>query len=229
MWQELEKRPWKKEQGQDWPKKKTHVQPKGQEVLPTPVYPSQWISKIAIPDGWTTVIHDTELRLCQISSQALLSVSPLAVTRSIVVKADYSWILHVNNHHVDPQNISLLVEVPPILDADSTASLLQTVCKLNTCAGNPDPKFINLAKSKKNGQFLSNKKEVVAYLDSGFCVLVDGQQYVSTVRCSNCQLLTDHVRCTYCVVYRSTLISMCYRLESTIPVLQVKKQTTGMF
>ena len=147
----------------------------------------------------------------------------MAVTRSIVVKADYSWILHVNNHHVDPQNISLLVEVPPILDADSTASLLQTVCKLNTCAGNPDPKFINLAKSKKNGQFLSNKKEVVAYLDSGFCVLVDGQQYVSTVRCSNCQLLTDHVRCTYCVVYRSTLISMCYRLEKCNSSITSKK------
>ena len=130
--------------------------------------------------------------------------------------------LHINNHHVDPQSISSFVEVPPLLDAISTTSLLQTVCSLNTCAGNPDPKFVTLAESKKNGQFLSIKQKVVAYLDSGFCLLVDGQQYASTVRCSNCHLLTDRVRCTNCGVYRSTLISMSYCFEKRNATIQSK-------
>ena len=154
-----------------------------------PVYPSQWLSHLTIiPDGWIALPHETELKLCQISSQTVLSVSPLAVTRSFVVRADYSWILHVNNHLVDPKLISSIQKIPSLLDATLTTTLLQPVCMLNTCVGNPDMKFTELAKSKKNGQFFSRKQKVVAYLDSGFCVLMDGQQDVSTVRCSNCHL-----------------------------------------
>ena len=164
---------WKKVHGKRskariGPRKKTHVKTLKQEDPPAPVYPSQWISHVSIPEDWTSVPHETELRLCQISSQDVPSVSPLAVTRSIVVKNDCSWMMDINNHFVDPQNISSFVEVPPLLDAVSTTSLLQTLCNLNTYAGNPDPKFIKLANSKKNGLFLSSKKEVVAYLDSGF-------------------------------------------------------------
>ena len=220
---------WKKGHGKRskakiGPRKKTHTIKQGDSDPPAPVYPSQWISSMSIPEGWTTLPHEIELRLCKISSQDMLSVSPLLVTRSLVIKADCSCLLHVNNHRVDLNNISLFVEVPPLsFDAILTTSLLQTVCNLNTCAGNPDPKFINLAKSKKNGQFLSSKKEVVAYLDSGFCVLMDGQQYVSTVRCSSCHLLTNHIRCTDCDVYRSTLISMCYRLEKRSTSILRKK------
>ena len=143
----------------------------------------------------------------------MLSVSPLAVTRSVVVRADYSWILHVNNHLVDPKLISSIQKIPSLLDATLTTTLLQTVCTLNTCVGNPDTKFTELAKSIKNGQFFLRKQKVVAYLDSGFCVLMDGQQYVSTVRCSNCHLLSDRYRCIECAVYRSTLVSMCFRSE----------------
>ena len=218
-------RSWKKGRGKRskakiGPKKKTHVK-EGDVHVPALLYPSQWLN-VSIPDGWNTIPHERELRLCQISSQALSSIPPLVVTRSIVVKADYSWMLHVNNHQVDPQNISSFVEVPPFLDASSTTSLLQAVCTLNTCVGNPDPKFIDLAKSKKNSQFLSSEKEVVAYLDSGFSVVVDGQQYASTVRCSSCHLLTDRLRCTNCGVYRSTLIAMSYRFEKRNTTVQSK-------
>ena len=215
MLQELEKGSWEEKQGKDWAQKKTHVKTLKQEDPPAPVYPSQWISHISIPEGWTSVLHETELRLCQISSQDVPSVSPLAVTRSIVVKVDCSWMMHINNHFVDPQNISLFVEVPPILD--------QTLCNLNTCAGNPDPKFVKLANSKKNGLFLSSKKEVVAYFGSGFCVSVDGQQYASTVHCSHCHLLTKGTRCVDCDVYRSTLTTMCYCFEKRSTSIQRKE------
>ena len=39
--------------------------------------------------------------------------------------------------------------------SETTVNLLQTVCSLNTCIGNPATKFTELGKSKKNGQFLS--------------------------------------------------------------------------
>ena len=219
---------WKKGRGKRSkasirPRKKTHLKTLKQEDPPAPVYPSQWISHVSIPEGRTSVSHETELRLCQISSQDVPSVSPLAVTCSIIVKNDCSWMMHINNHFVDPQNISFFVEVPPILDAVSTTSLLQTLCNLNTCAGNLDPKFIKLANSKKNGLFLLSKKEVVAYLDSGFCVSVDGQQYASTVCCSHCHLLTKGTRCVDCDVYRSTLTTMCYRFEKRSTSIQRKE------
>ncbi len=96
------------------PRKKTHVQRQKQIPSPVPVsapqvpadqLPSQWLSNILIPEGWISVSHGNELRLCQISSQDVQSIWPLAVTRSIVVKSDYSWMIHVNNHLVDSNNI----------------------------------------------------------------------------------------------------------------------------
>ena len=157
------------------------------------------------------VQHTMELKLCLITSQ---DESPLVVVRSIVVKADYSWLIHVNNHRVDPQNVSLLKDVPPLLDITSITNLLQAVHTLKTCAGNPDSKFTELARSKK-GQFLSADKKVVAYLDSGFRVVVDGQDHASTVRCSDCHLLTQYTRCVPCDVYRGTLKSMHYRFQKS--------------
>lgn len=216
-------RSWKKGHGKrskariGYKKKSRIVQepllPPDPPVQPTPVHPSQWLSNISLPNDWTAVGHETELRLCQISSQTMLCVSPLAVTRSLVVKADYSWILHVNNHLVDPQKIPSLSDFPSFVDAKATSDLLVAVCALNTCAGNPDPKFVTLAKSRKNAQFLSKKNEVVAYLDSGFCVLFDDQPFVSTVRCSSCPMLTDRSRCLVCGVYRNQLLTMSYRFE----------------
>ena len=66
----------------------------------------------------------------------------------------------------------------PLLDFASTTSLLQKdhVCSLNTCVSNPDTKIINLAKCKKNGQFLTPKQGVLAYLDAGPHVHIENQE-----------------------------------------------------
>ena len=107
------------------------------------------------------------------------------------------------------QNISLLKDVPPLLDAASITNLLQTLNSLKTCGGNPDPKY----RSKKGQQFLSVDKNLAAYIDNGFCIVLDGQQYASTVRFSGCHLLTDYTRCIPCDVYRGTLKSMYFRFQ----------------
>ena len=161
--------------------------------LPKPVHPSHWVPQVVVPEGWMNVFNENELKLCQISKQKVPNTPPLVVTRSLVVMSDQSWMLHVHSHHVNPTHISSLLETPSFLDPASTTLLLQAVCHLNTCVGNPDTRFTDLAMSKKNGRFLSSKKGIAAYLDTGFCISVGDQEYSSTVRCSSCHLLTDVV------------------------------------
>ena len=55
---------------------------------------------------------------------------------------------------------------PVELNSDSTTLLLSQLADLNTCMGNPEQKFTVLGEAKKNGHFLSVRKEVVAYVDS---------------------------------------------------------------
>ena len=59
-------------------------------------------------------------------------------------------------------------------NSESAAILLERVCQLNTCSGNPESRFVALGEAKKNRQFLSSTKDVVAYLDTGICVSADG-------------------------------------------------------
>ena len=190
------------------PKRKCHESTKN-TVPKAAVNPSQW-TDVVVPEGWINVSNETELRLCQISRQDIPNIPPLAITRSLVVKSDCSWMLHIHGHRVDPSHIPTYDDTP-FLDPTSTTTLLQKVGSLNTCVGNPDPKIINLAKRKKNGQFLSQKQDVVAYLDVGTCVSIEGQDYPSTVRCSSCNLLTDGIRCEDCTGYRKTLLTLCSR------------------
>ncbi len=168
---------------------------------------------MTIPHGWIVVPHHTELRLCQISWLELSNVSPPTVIRSLAVKADYSWVLHVNGHPVDPQKIQSLVDIPPLLDVTSAVHFLQCMSDLQTCVGNPDPRFVDLAKSKKNGHFLSRKNEIAAYLETGYSFLIDDQQYFNTVRTTSCHLSSPEIRCSECQGYRSIITAMTYRWE----------------
>ena len=93
------------------------------------------------------------------------------------------------------------------LTHDSATLLLSCLEELNTCNGNPEPKFISLGEAKKKGQLLSADKEVVAYIDSSACVSVGDQQYACTIRCTKCHLLTTEVRCSECALYRKNLLA----------------------
>lgn len=96
------------------------------------------------------------------------------------------------------------------------------MCSLKTCVGIPDLRFTDLTKGRTNAQLLSVNKVVTAYPDVGFCVLVDGQTYMSTVRCSRCHLLCSGHSCIQCTAYRSTLIAMSFRLEKSDNTVQKK-------
>lgn len=133
--------------------------------------------------------------------QDLTGASPLVVTYSLIVKQDHSWVLHVHGHLVDPVNVPSLQSFPSSLSSDLTSLLLHQLGDLHTCIGNPEEKYIALAESKKNRQFLSEEKGVVAYVDRSVCIVVGNQTYASTVRCSKCYILTSSMRCSVCATY----------------------------
>ncbi len=186
--------------------KKTNVSNK-------PVNPFPW-TNVVVPEGWINISTETKLRLCQISRQTLPNTAPLVVARSLIVKSDHSWMLHVHGHHADPLHIPGY-DITPVFDPTLTTSLLQKVERLNTCIGNPDSKIIDLAKQKKRGQFLSAKSDVVAYLDGGNCVSSEGQEYSCSVRSASCTLLTSNIGCEVCTAYRKTLLTLCLRARAS--------------
>ena len=79
-----------------------------------------------------------------VTYQELEGCSLLVVTRSLIVKQDYTWVLNVHCHPVDPSKISSLALIPHNLTRDSATLLLSRLAELNTCVGNPEPKIVSL-------------------------------------------------------------------------------------
>ena len=124
-------------------------------------------------------------------------------------------LVHINGHLLDPARISSIADVPTTVDSNATTSLLEQLGKLKTCAEKPDEQFVSLAKTRKNGCFLSSTKEVMAYLDTNACVAFDGQTYPAIVRSSKCLLLSISERCVECSSYRKTLFALHYKALQT--------------
>ena len=155
------------------------------------------------------------MKLCVVNYQESESCPPLVLIRSVVInKTQWSWQLHVHGHQVDPSAIPSLADVPAQLNCSTASMLLSCLADLKTCAGNPDSSFVTLCKTKKNMQFMSSDKKVVAYLDTHACVFIDGDCYSSTVRCSDCLLLSNNVRCDICAQFRNSLRAQFSRSRS---------------
>ena len=92
--------------------------------------------------------------MCRVSYRELVGCPPLVVTHSLIVKQDHSWLLHVHGHVVDTLKVPSLDTIPTELNGASVTLMLSRVAELNTCPGNPEPKFIALGESKKNGLFV---------------------------------------------------------------------------
>lgn len=187
------------------------------QIPPTPINPTDWLKTFNAPSDWLNVsdIHSNEMRLCQITHQHGLHCAPIVVSRSLIVKQDCSWILHVHGHEVDIKSVNLLSRVPTYLETESTNQLLETLRGLGTCIANPEPKFTELGKLKKNHQFLSANGTVVAFVDFGYAV---DTKFLCTVRHSDCHMLTlpENKRCPPCVLYRNLLFSLCSRSGKSI-------------
>ena len=141
-----------------------------------------WMAAIQLPPYWIDVTFGArDLRLCRVTYQSLPNVSPLVVTHSIIIKEDFLWVLHVNGHPVDPMNVPSIQRFSPLPGSDTVSFLLSKIDNLRICPCNPEGKYVELGKAKKNQQFLSEEKNVVAYVDRNACVVISDQQYASTV------------------------------------------------
>ena len=154
----------------------------------------------------------------------MVRTPPLIVTHSLTInKAQQTWRVHIHGHLLNPSQIPTFADIPAKLNASSVSVLLSRLSELNICVGNPDPEFTNLGKNKKNGHFLSADKAVVAYLDRSACVSLHGHQYPVTVRCYNCHLLTDGLRCPVCSWFRNNLHAQLSRAMRSRTMEKSKK------
>ncbi len=190
--------------------------------------PASWLEAFKVPNGWVNVSStlENELCLCQIVHQQAIDCAPIVVSRSLIVKRQhFSWMLHVHGHHVNLTAVSLLSRIPSYLESETATALLESIGSLSTCIGNPEDKFTQLGKAKKNRQFLSGNGSVVAYLDVGFVLCTNAkEQFSCTVRHTDCHLLTaaEGKRCESCLLYRNSLFSQCSRIGKSI---QTHKKT----
>lgn len=183
-------------------------------VLAACMYLLFFQEELVLPPGWVSTAPSDDGNACYSLLSPGTSTSSAFVKCSLLINKDYTWHLFVHSHPL-PEQSFVKAEYPIHLDNATTSKLLQRISSLHPCPGNPESKFVLLAKSRNNGKFLSHDGEVVAYLDSIGSVVVDGQSFCDTVRTINCQLLTSDVRCQECKCYRKNLTAQHSRAVHT--------------
>ena len=167
-----------------------------------------------LPAGWVSTTPSDDGTACYSLVSSGTDTSSTFVKYSLLINKHYTWRLLVHGHPL-PEQSFVKAKYPIHLDNGTTSKLLHNIFSLHPCPGNPETKFVSLAKSKNNSKFLSHDGEVVAYMDSIGSVVVDGKSFCHTVRTVNCQLLTSDVRCQECKCYRKNLIAQCSRTMHT--------------
>ena len=128
-----------------------------------------------ISDRWMTALTDTlhlpskrwviqtlnsNLAICKLSCT---SSQALRVLYSVTVMPDYGWILTVYGRQVDPNQCSLLCDVPMQLTSETLQSMLLLLHECNICAGHSDPDFVRMAEARKGKLLSQSGDRIVAY------------------------------------------------------------------
>ena len=125
---------------------------------------------------------------------------PIFIARLLIVRNDKSWMCKINGLLV-PGSCSALSSIPDTLSIDDFSNLLTILFDYSVCPGNNDDHFVEFCLSRK-GQFLSVKKDVVAFVDKA-------GHSVPTIRHRSCDILVKNgKRCAVCHRYRTHLRSM---------------------
>ena len=131
------------------------------------------------------------------------SASPMAVSHTLTILSNFSWVLHVHKNQVDPSTCRALKEFPSQLTPDRVSEMLKVLDHLCVCAGQPDIRFIEMIRAKKE-KIVSSRGETVAFLDSS-PIELNGIVYPETIRTSNCQIIGHFSKCDPCKRYRDNL------------------------
>ena len=167
-------------------------------------------SLLSLLPSWTDQTQTSDesnvesIRLCKIDSLPSSSTQPLVITHSLVVNTDFTWKLIVHGHEVLHVSTPLLSAIPEHLNKQSLAHLLTAIDSAIIFPGNPDERFIEMAKSHK-GKLLTKSGEIRAYTDSGFPLSIEKNVVSTTIRTSGCEIVTIGGRCSKCNNYRRQL------------------------
>ena len=114
---------------------------------------------------------------------------------------------------LDTSRCQPISRFPTVLSPHHLKRLLNILDRSTVCPGQPDKRFVTMAKARK-GELCGKDKTIVAKLDSHYSVILNGMQYPCTIRPNNCSILCLGVKCLSCVEYRASL-RMLYRRSSS--------------
>ena len=164
----------------------------------------------SLPSQWVDQSTGDSANFCKIA-QHNSDIGP-EITCSITVEADFSWKVHVYGKEVSVQSCCALRNISCEMDVSSLNHLLTVLDRSKICVGHPDKNFVSMLKSRK-GEIKTADGEQSAYLDQSMTVAMDGESYSETVRSAKCELITNGVKCSECVNYRSNLRSLYQRWQ----------------
>ena len=166
------------------------------------------VSSLNLPNQqWVIQQSEQSTAVCKISSQSGPSSHTLVITHCVMIKSDLSWTVSVHGHPFDKDKCSALSTIPKKLSDRSLEALVSLLDKCHVCSGHPDKHLVEMGLSKK-GQFLSKSGKVSGRVDNYSKVYLNGCEFDTTVRSTNCEMIVQGTKCAACVVYRNSLRKM---------------------
>ena len=157
-----------------------------------------------LPLAWYHQGERTDrIQLCK-----LQIVHPMKISYCIVVELDGSWKVFVNNQHVERNVTPIFSAIPEHLNHAAVMHLISVMDSANVCCGYPQSKYIEMADARK-GIFKSKDGVARAKVDTSLPVTLDGEVYHSTIRTTNCHILSLSPMCSKCKDYVS-ILRTCY-------------------
>ena len=165
--------------------------------------------KLLLPNGWSKLNTGHEFKLYKAEDVN----GSLKITRSILIKSDFSWCLNVHDNDIThPTMLPLMANISSILTTlEDVQSLLNNMDIAMVCPGHPDPEFIRCIESSKNKVFLTQSKDILAKVDAFATVTFKGVTYSKTIRPNKCHMIVQLGRCTSCTQTRQCIVQRYQR------------------
>ena len=113
----------------------------------------------------------------------------------------------MNGHHVERGSSTILSSFPHFLDHGTVMRLISKLESAHICRGYPRKEFVDMANAR-GGVIRRVNGEARAHVDSLHPVAMNGEIYQSTLRTTECSLLSQSPLCSQCRDYGPVLRSI---------------------
>jgi NAD-dependent dihydropyrimidine dehydrogenase PreA subunit len=155
-------------------------------------------------------------------------VEPTKISKSVLIKSDLTWILHING--IVANGSRALSSIPTTLSLESFQDIMNIIHTSKVCTGYNAEGFVDMC-FKKKGVLCNKKGKIVAFLHKGYPIQFGESYTIETVRHNSCELLVQDEcdRCASCNDYLPTLKAMySYYKKKDCTTLSTPKSTTNM-